>query len=703
MLSAVVYAMIDIPAPNEAARSRSVVVEWRDGSTMATLGDQKRFPVKLSSTPEHLQQAVLAAENREFYDQPFGISPTGIVRAVWRNLTGDDLQGGSTITQQYAQTMYLEQERSFTVKFKELFLTLKLEQNMSKREILEGYLNTIYFGRGGTYGVEAAAREYFGSHANELDAAESAFLAAVLNSPGRYDPAGGPRAKQAAVDRWHYVVSGMVERGWLSRAKAAELSFPQVRSPSDKDTYGGPRGYVLQRVKAELQALGYTEEDIFARGLTVRTTLNPSMQRAAARAVEDTLPSDWNYQRVETGLISMEPETGKVLALYGGRDYLKDQFGNVYQAKTQPGSSFKPYVLAAALGEGIGLNSRFNGNSPQTFADGYEVRNAGRRDYGMINLLGATKHSVNVVYAKLGLEVGISNVTDAATDAGLPSKALPSDLSLALGTASVRPIDQLAGIASFAAEGKYAKPHLIGQVRDSSGEVLREVEADTQRAFSRDVAADVAHAMQQVTEPGGTGGDAALAGRPTAGKTGTSQGNRSAWFVGYTPRVATAVAMFNNNNDKLTNVPGYGTLSGPNAPVDVWHAYMAEVMQGRPVRQFPEPAWVGSALNPAPTPTPSPSVSETGSPSPTPTPTAEPTTPEGASELERDCYPFCDAGAQDGSGQTESGSGGTAEPDPGQTESGSGEGGGSESGSGGNAEPEPGPTGPGAGDDEESG
>lgn len=602
VMCGVAYATTEIPPPNEAAEAQATVVEWRDGSKMATLGEQQRFRIDLAQMPDHLQKAVLAAENREFYNQPLGVSPGGMARAVWVNLTSSDLQGASTVTQQFAQNMYLARGRSLDIKFQEIFLTLKLEQKRSKDEILEGYLNTIYFGRGGTYGVEAAAREYFGTSASQLTPAQSAFLAAVLNSPGSFDPANGPDAKKAVQDRWDYVVEGMVEEGWLAPDKARTLQFPEVQPPSDNQTNAGPQGHVLNQVKVALSDMGFSDKEILTSGLRVRTTLDKQMQRAAVRSVRQNVPDKWDYDKVETGMVSVKPGTGEVLSFYGGNNYLDEKYGNVFQGTTQPGSSFKPYVLAAALQQDIGLKSRYNGDSPEEFP-GYSkpVRNAQNRDYGMVDLLAATKHSVNTAYVELGFDTGLENVVDVAGDVGMPTKQWQPDPSYFLGTMSVRPVDQAAGMATFASGGVYAEPHLVKQVRGSEGDVLNTVEPQTHRAIPEDVASDVVHAMQGVTQSGGTGEDAALERRPAAGKTGTSQDNRAAWFVGYTPQVATAVAMFNSDNKKLVGVPVYDTISGPTLPADLWHAFMTKAMGDRPVQEFPGPEWVGETRNAAPT------------------------------------------------------------------------------------------------------
>lgn len=637
----VAYAMTEIPPPNEAAQSQATIVQWRDGSKMTTLGAQQRFHVDLVQIPDHLEKAVLAAENRDFYNQALGISPTGIARAMWVTLTTGELQGGSTITQQFAQNMYLETGRALTTKVKELFLTLKIEQRMPKDRILEGYLNTIYFGRGATYGVEAASRAYFHKHVSQLTVSESAFLAAVLNSPGNYDPYDGGKidkeAKQAAKGRWEYVIDGMVERGWVSSAKASQLRFPKIYPvKSDGDTYGGTRGYILQQVEDTLRnKMGFTKKEIFAGGLTIRTTLDKHMQGAAKRAVERTLPKNWPYGGVETGLVSVRPGNGAVVAMYGGKNYLEDQFGNVYQSEAQVGSSFKPYVLAAALEDGTGLRSRFNGDSPQ-FIEGQRYGNAGGHDYGMVDLIDATAHSVNTAFVRLGMRTGIQDVQDAAVDAGLAEEKIRANnnASLFLGSVYVHPVDQAAAMAAFANKGFAVEPHLVKEVRGPNGEVLQKVEPERHRAFTEDVAADVSYAMQSVLDPGGTAEDNPLEGRDAAGKTGTAEDNKGAWFVGYTPRLSTAVAMFNPTKEggvgRLQNVGGYSSIAGATLPAPIWEAFMEEALRGKPPRPLPDPEWVGEPFNPAPPPSPEPTPSAT-TPSPTPsmtTPTPTPTTPE---------------------------------------------------------------------------
>lgn len=384
--------------------------------------------------------------------------------------------------------------------------------------------------------------------------------------------------------------------------------------------------------------MGYTKEQIRTQGLRIRTTFSKRLQRDAVLAVERT-PSHKLPRYVETGLVSVKPGTGEVLAMYGGRNYLKHQYDNVYRAAPQAGSAFKPYVLAAALEQDIGLKSRFDGSSPRVF-DGYKVHNDAGEQFGMINLITAMQHSVNTVYVDLGLKAGLENVREAAMAAGIPAGPLNDQkghAGLALGIASLHPIDQAAGYATFAAGGIYAEPHTILEVRDAEGRLERKVEPQTHRAFSEDVAADVTYAMQSVVH-GGTGDAAAIPGRDVAGKTGTTQENKAAWFVGFTPRIATAVAMFRDDNKPLQNIPGYGSLYGATLSAPIWRAFTESALGNASAREFPEPAWVGETLNPPPPPKPSvePSPSQPpATPEPTPSqpqvsppPTRTPEPPE---------------------------------------------------------------------------
>ena len=615
------YAVTDIPTAHELAQAEATMVYYRDGTPIGKLAKQNRVSVDIEDVPEHVRYAVLAAENRDFYSEP-GISPKGIIRAMWSMARGQQLQSGSTITQQYAKIAFLSQERTVSRKVKEMFIAIKLDKRRSKDWILEQYLNTIYFGRG-AYGVQAASQAYFHKDVDKLTPAQGAALATLIQVPEYYSQ---PENREAFVQRWRYVIDGMVQMRKITPAQAAQAKPPKFKAPQVDNAFAGQKGYLLHQAITELRRLGYSEDDIYRSGLRVTTTFDRRLQKYAVQAVKQERPESWPRD-VETGLVAVQPGTGEVTAVYGGRNYLKDQYDNVFLSKAQVGSSFKPYVLAAALDNGIGLRSMVDGSSPQTFKGGYKVKNSGRIDYGPITLLQATKNSVNTAYVNLALKVGLSNVAETAEEAGIPEDAIEPHANragLALGIASIHPVDQAAGFAAFAAQGTYAKPHVIRKVENSSGEVETKVKRDVHRAFDRDVAADATYAMQQVVR-GGTATAAKLVDRPVAGKTGTTDENRAVWFCGFTPQLSTTVAMFRAENKPLRGLPGYSQVYGGSVPAGIWHAFMEKAMANKPVEQFPEPAWVGTThLYATPTPTPTPTPTHTATPTPTHEPSASP-------------------------------------------------------------------------------
>lgn len=614
----VIYERVQIPDPQAFSTSQATVITYADGTTrVGTIGALDRVSVPLSQVPVPVQQAVLAAEDRNFYHEP-GVSPTGIARALWVNVRGGELQGGSTITQQYVKNAYLTQARTFSRKIKEIFISVKLGQERSKDQILQDYLNTIYFGRG-AYGIEAASRAYFGKDVSQLTVTEGAVLAASIRSPAGYDPTKHP---QAAKARWNYVLDGMVKTDWLTPAERASAVYPavQVRAVS---SLAGPNGYLIAAVQNELQQHGFTEDQILRGGLKVVSTYDPVAQQAALASVNAMVGNGKVPADVRTALVSVQPGTGAVRAMYGGADYQTRQFNDATMSIPPMGSTFKAYVLAAALSKGISLDSFFDGSSPQTIA-GRTVHNDSDEQFGPINLVTATAHSVNTVFVQLGITVGVKNVISAARVAGLPaSDPLSANASMLLGSDSAHPIDQAASYATFAANGTYAAPHFVQEVRTSSGRLLYSAKAASRAAFTPAIASDVNYALGQVISSG-TGTQAAI-GRPAAGKTGTTSGNVSAWFVGYTPQLSTAVAMFRDNNAPLQGIAGYSQIYGGTLPAKMWSAFMTGALAGQPVQQFPPRASVGVPLSPSPTPTPSPTLPLTPSPTTTPLLTPCPT------------------------------------------------------------------------------
>ena len=623
-LVGVAYAMTPIPQPNDLISAQTTIVYYDNGKTeIGRFGEQNRIIVPLDKVPDHVQKAVLAAEDRSFYENR-GISPTGIARAFWSTLRGNATQGGSTITQQYAKNAYLSQERTYSRKIKEFFIAVKLARRDDKDKILEDYLNTIYFGRG-AYGIETAAQTYFGVPASRLTVEQGAVLASVIRSPANYDPDDDPEALE---NRFNYVLDGMVAKNWLPAGERAGMQVPKTADP--KKPKGGQNYYLLDSVRRELKEQGFSDQDIDLGGLRVITTFDRKAQRSAVRAVRQERPRE-NARNVHIGLSAVQPGTGAVLAMYGGSN--AGELNEATQARVQPGSSFKPFALTGALRNDVSLRSRFNGNSPQELpGTDKEVNNEFDLDYGSsVDLVKATADSINTAYVDLTLEIGPRQVLEAAVDAGIPedTPGLEPNAVIPLGTASVHNIDMANAYATFAAQGEATPWHVLDEVKGANGGTRYKSDARPDRVFDKDVMADVSYALQQVVK-NGTGTEAQSLGRPAAGKTGTAalrpDTTTSAWFVGYTPQISAAVSFYKGTGRAdLDGVGGLSTFFGGEYPARIWTAFMTGAMQGMAVEEFPEPAYVGETLNPPP---PSPTPSETTeTPSPTPTTTSAPPTP----------------------------------------------------------------------------
>lgn len=608
-------ATIQVPKPNDMAVAQTTRIYYDDGKTeIGRIGEANRTSVTLDRISPQMQAAMLAAEDRGYYSHG-GFDPKGLARAVWNNLTGGTTQGASTITQQYAKNAYLTQEQSFERKFKELVLSVKLETRSSKDEILANYLNTIYYGRG-AYGIQAASQAYFGKSASKLDAAEAAYLAAIIRAPSFYSSKKGQDDLRA---RWDYVVDGMVATGALTQAEADALRFPKPLPWSGAYNYfKGTNGYLLEAAREAMLELGYTDDDINLNGYRVTTTINQQAQESAIAAVEQYGPT-YNTEGLRIGLASVRPGTGEIVALYGGENYLKNQLNDATQATALAGSTFKPFALAAALEDGISLYSTWDGSSPRTI-QGYTLQNYGNTSYGTVTLLKATENSINTPYVELGVTIGTENVKRAAIRAGVPrdTAGLHADPTTVLGTASPTALDMANAYATFAARGEHADPALIKEVKTPDKQVDFELRVDPNRAFSEDVMDNVNFALQQVVNVG-TGTTALGLGRPSAGKTGTTDENMSAWYVGYTPQLATAVMMAKSdaqgNMVSLYGTGGMSSVTGGSFPARIWTAFMRGALTGLPVETFPMPGtWVGSGST-----APSPTTSTYTSPSSMPT------------------------------------------------------------------------------------
>ncbi|HEY0904662.1 MAG TPA: transglycosylase domain-containing protein [Marmoricola sp.] len=637
----IAYRATDIPSPNAEFQTQTTNVYYAGGKTkIGRFATQNRESIPLADIPQVMQDAVVAAEDRTFWTNK-GIDPKGILRAAFSNAKGGSTQGASTITQQYVKILYLTQQRTLKRKIKEAFLSLKIHQQQSKSEILEGYLNTIYFGRG-AYGVEAASRAYFGIPAKELNASQSAMLAAVLNSPNYLSPDRSDASREALLTRYDYVVSSMASMDALEESEAAEISgrLPKVKKPSTSNLYGGQRGFMLDLVKDELLGLGFEDSEIDGGGLRVTTTFTKKAMEAAEKAVAEERPEDLGDKQLHAATASVDVKTGGLLGFYGGQDFLQSQL-NWAQRGGSPGSTFKAFAVAAGIKDGFSLKDTFDGNAPYVLPDGTEIGNQGEgrgRSYGSsISLLQATENSVNTAFVDLTMSMdgdGPQKVIDAATSLGIPKNArgLEPFPAVALGSATVAPMDMANAYASIANGGVRHDLHVVTKVtRASDGEVLFQHKDSGSRALKEDVAADTSYALQQVVRSG-TGTSARLDDRPAAGKTGTATNDDgdviSSWFVGYTPQVATAVMYVRGNGYKPLNdfLP---VFYGGAYPAQTWNNVMTRMMDGVPVEDFPPPANLdGKAPSSGHEPyTPPPKPTKTPKPKPTPTPSPTPSAP----------------------------------------------------------------------------
>ena len=617
------YFTVSIPDPNAYVNSQSTIIQYADGSEIGRIGSENRTVVTLAEIPVQVRNAVMAAEDRGFYSNR-AFSPTGIARAVWNNLRGGSLQGGSTITQQYAKTAFLTPERSIQRKIKELVIAIKLENQFTKDEILENYLNTIYFGRG-SYGVQTASQVYFGTTVDQLTTAQSAVLASILRSPGLYDPGFKKENLPRLEKRFAYVIDGMVEANWLDAEKAKKIKFPVINPRVTSGALAGPKGYVISWVEQELNKLGFTDEQLLVGGYIIKTTLVKDAQEAAVAAVNKEAPTK-APDNLHIGLAAIKPGTGEILAMYGGQDYLKYQFNAATQGIASGGSSFKAFALVAALEQGIPLSSIWNGDSPKVYDDGigrpYVVNNYGGETWGNTTLLNATIHSVNTIYVPLGIKAGVEKVVDVARRAGIPeSVEMIASPSVSLGSSSPHVIDLANSYATFAAQGVYAKPFIINEVQGPNKGILYQGRIQAQEVFRKDVMADLTYALNQITIKGTAAVVGARLNRPAAGKTGTSNDNAAAWFNGYTPEVAASVAFYRDNaTQSLNGIGGLTSVTGGSFPARIWAEFVKGYLGKAPIQEFPPASNIGGTepinfinavpemdpalIPPSPTPTP---------------------------------------------------------------------------------------------------
>lgn len=564
-------------------RPPSVQVVGLDGRPLATRGEMGGVAVALRDLPPYLPKAFLAIEDRRFYEH-FGLDPIGIARALVANILHRGVsQGGSTLTQQLAKNLFLTQERTLERKLQELVLSLWLEHKFTKDQILELYLNRVYFGAG-AYGVEAAAQRYFGKSARFVTLSEAALLAGLVKSPSRLAPTRNPHG---AAQRAQLVLAAMQDAGFIS----ADMAKTAARHPARavKAAGGGSANYVADWVMDILDDLiGRYDED-----LVVETTIDPALQTAAEKALTDELDRKGQKFAVGQGaLVAMTPD-GAVRALVGGRNYEESQFNRAVSAKRQPGSAFKVFVYLAALEHGL---------TPQTVREdrpinvrGWQPENYSREYFGPVTLTQALAMSLNTVAVRLALEVGPKTVVQTAHRLGITSKLEPN-ASIALGTSEVSVLELVGAFAPFANGGIAISPHVIERVRTASGRTLYQRGAPGLGRVVDPAYVAMMNAMLQETLLSGTARKAELPNWPAAGKTGTSQDFRDAWFVGYTAHLVTGVWLGNDDSSPTRRTTGGGL------PVEIWSRFMKVAHQGVPPASLPGVSGRTPSIAPAPPP-----------------------------------------------------------------------------------------------------
>ncbi|WP_037678632.1 transglycosylase domain-containing protein [Streptomyces griseus] len=656
----VLYLTTPIPPANAQAKLQSNVYKYSDGALLTRDGDVNREVVDLAEIPKPVQRTFVAAENKTFY-KDHGVDFRGTARGLLNTVSGKGAQGGSTITQQYVKNYYLTQEQTVTRKLKELVISLKLDQEKSKDYILAGYINTSYYGRG-AYGIQAAAQAYYGVDADRLSVQQGAYLAALLQAPSQYDwQAAGPVGKRLVTERWNYVLNNMVEQGWLDKTERQSMKFPKPKEPKPSPGMKGQIGYLVNAANNTLEKQlidqGVAENTkqaealVNAGGWTITLNIDKKKQAALEESVKQQLTSKLDPKKrkvdgnVQPGAVSVDPKTGAVVAMYGGQDYLKHYTNNATRRDYQPASTFKPVILAAAFdedaktqdGDPITANTIYDGTSkrPVEGSDiGFAPENEDDQDYGPVTVQTAMNKSVNSVFAQLGVDVGMDNVLKVAKDLGMDTDGLKAVPAQTLGTMGASPLEMAGVYATLDNHGRKVTPALIKSV-ESSTHTLTQPKPIGEQVISREAADSVTSVLTGVVDDGtaklSVRDNPERDGQKVAGKTGTSDNNKSAWFTGFTPTLVTSVGLFGENAKPphaqvtLTGATGLitpppGRINGGGYPAEIWAQYTFGVQTK--VTKFDLETKQGAAVQ-QPSKSPSPSAS----PSPSETPSSTPSSP----------------------------------------------------------------------------
>ncbi|RLU99142.1 penicillin-binding protein [Streptomyces griseocarneus] len=592
-LFAWVYTSVDIPDENAAAVQEANTYYWADGSQMVSLGKVNRNIVRLSDVPDSVQNAVIAAENESFYSDP-GVSFKGIFRAVVSAVKGQETQGGSTITQQYVKNTYLSQEQTLTRKAKEFIISLKVDQTKSKKDILQGYLNTSWFGRG-AYGIEAAAQAYYGIPAKKLDPSQGAALAALLKGAELYDPATSRGNHERAEERWKWILDREVKAGLMSQAERAKYgTFPEPHKQSMSTSLAGQTGYLVDVANKYIKAHSMlTDQDLAHGGYRIHTTFDKKQVERLTASVDSVLAKDIDPknreadENVQVGAASVRHSDGAILALYGGPDATKQFINNADSSGVPVGSAFKPFVLAAALQHGA--EAKEGGRTDVHSGDFYG--NEGRLqsptgtatpDDSHPSLRQALGGGGNATYVRLGKEVGLDAVKDTAIRSGLLKDSMAQlEETFSVGTSTPSAIRMAGAYGTFANHGLQNDPYSVTRLT-KDGEPVGgfEERAKARRALTPEVADEVADALREVGGKALDENAARAVGAPVAaGRTGDQDRLKSAWFVGWAKDTSTAVTMFRMKPEDgrllpMSDVGGDTEQRGNAFPAKIWADYM---------------------------------------------------------------------------------------------------------------------------------